>query len=745
MRMWTALVGLVRPGVVEIPMHRNTILFALFLGVGCERPPSKAPLEGGVPPRSALVYPPAPHSSVVEERHGVQVVDPFRPLEDLNSKETTAWIAAENRLSDAYFATNSSLPSLRTRLGQLSSSDNYGLPRRRGARYFWTHNNGKQDQDSLFTAHRLDEVPTLLLDPNSLSPDGALAFIGYAVSNDGNHVAYGLSIGGGDWVKFRIRSVEATSKSRTETPEELEHIKYYPPAFSPDGNGLYYSRFPAPAAGKEISETDHDCRLYFHALGTPTSQDVVVYARPDHPSWQFRPTVTRDGHYLVMEIGDGEVGDRNQELLVYFDLRKPGSKPVTLVDKFEAEYIFLGNEGPVFFLETTLDAPKKRIIAVDTRSPRRNAWRTIVPAGDEAIEVASLVGHQLIVKTLRDAHTAATAYDLNGQKLREIPLPGIGSAWGFAGGSEATTTFYMFSSFTVPWSIYEYDLKSGLSTLWKTSSIPFDASRFETVQFFYPSKDGTKVPLFLTSKKGVTRDGRNPTLLTAYGGGGWSWTPSFDPTSVPWLERGGVTVVANIRGGGEYGEAWHQAAVRTKHQVALDDFIAAAEWLIATKVTSSERLGIHGRSGGGLLVGAVLVQRPELFGAAAPFAGVFDMLRFPLFGQGGGWETEYGSPDNPSEFEALYRYSPLHNVRAGTHYPPTFIVTADHDVRVAPLHSYKFAATLQAAQGGPAPILLRVETQSGHGGGTTRSSRIEQDAEMLGFFEKSLGVATTSP
>lgn len=719
--------------------HRPVILFALVLGLGCEHPPSPTPGSTN-PAQSVWVYPPAPRGSVVEEHHGVQVADPFRALEDLNSAETKGWVAAENRLTDSYFARLSSLTSFRARLAQLSNSESYGLPRRRGGRYFWAHNNGKQDQAVLFTALRLEDEPTLLVDPNTLSPDGSLAFIGYSISNDGRQIAYGLSIGGGDWIKFRIRAVEP---SPTETPEELEHIKYYPPSFSPDGKGLYYSRFPAPPAGKEISETDHDNRVYFHVLGTPPSRDVVVYARADHPTWQFEPTVTLDGHYLILETGDGEVGDRNQELLSYFDLTKLSPKPVPLVDAFEAEYIFLGNEGPVFYVQTTLDAPKKRIVAIDTRTPGRSAWKTIVPEGNDAIEGASLAAHQLVVTTLRDAHTAVTAYDLTGKKLREIPLPGIGTAWGFGGGPEATTAFYLFSSFTVPWSIYQYDFVSGVSTPWKSSSISFDASQFETAQFFYPSKDGTKVPLFLVSRKGLVRDGRNPTLLTAYGGAGWAWTPFFDPTSVPWLEQGGVTVVANIRGGGEYGEAWHQAAVRLNHQVALDDFIAAAEWLVATKVTSVEKLGIHGRSGGGLLVGAVLMQRPEIFGAAAPFSGVFDMVRFPLFGQGAGWETEYGSPENPADFAALYRYSPLHNVRPGTRYPATLIVTADHDVRVTPLHSYKFAATLQAAQAGPAPILLRVENQSGHGGGTTETSRNEQDAEALAFFANTLGLATS--
>jgi prolyl oligopeptidase len=691
------------------------------------------------------VYPPAPHSAAVDEYHGVQVADPYRPLEDLNSGETLAWVAAENLITDKYFSGLPSLPSLRKRLTEISTYESYSIPRRRGNRYFWTYNNGKQDQDVLLTAIGLEQKPTTLLDPNAIAADGQFQFVGYSVSLDGRHIVYGLSIGGGDWQKWRFRSVEGPDESTAKASEELQDIKYYSPTFAADGKGVYYSHFPSPPVGKEISETDHDCRVYYHSLGAPVAQDSMVYERPEHPSWQFAPIATTDGHYLVLLIGDGQIGDRNQEMLFYFDLTKPGSKPIALIDNFEAEFFFLGNRGPIFYVETTLDAPTKRVVAIDVRSPKRNAWKTIIPAGSEALQGASLVGSQLIVTRLHDVHSVATAYDLEGRKVRDVALPGIGSAFGFGGFPEDAKTYYYFTSFTVPWAIYQYDLERGVSTPWKVPSVPFDTSRFETVQVFYSSKDGTRVPMFLTSKKGLVRDGANPTLLTAYGGAGWAWTPFFDSTIVPWLEKGGVSVVANIRGGGEYGEAWHQAAVRTKHQVALDDFIAAAEWLVAAKVTSRDKLGITGRSGGGMLVGAVLMQRPELFGAAVPFSGPMDMLRFPLFGQGEGWETEFGSPTNASEFQALYGYSPLHNVRSGLHYPPTLIVTADHDVRVTPLHSYKFAARLQAAQRGSAPILLRVETQSGHGGGTTASSRISQDAEMLGFFENSLGMLAVPP
>jgi prolyl oligopeptidase len=688
------------------------------------------------PPGPAFPYPPAPRGAVVDDLHGVKVADPYRWLETLDSPETRAWVTAENRVTDAYFAQIAGKGAMHARLAQLLSYERFSFPRRRGGRYFWVHNTGKQDQSVLYAAPSLDGTPTVLLDPNAISPDGSLAMVGFSTSHDGARVAYGLSIGGGDWLKWRVRDA-ATAK---DLPDELAHIKYYPPSFTRDGKGIYYSRFPAPQPGKELSETDHDCKVYFHAIGTDVAKDVVVYERPDQPTWQFEPSITRDGRYLVITIGDGQVGDRGVEQIVYLDLTAPRPKPLALVDTYDAEYVFLGNEGPVFYFKTTLGAPRKRIIAIDTRTPARAGWKQIVAEGANPIEDASLVGHQLIVTTLKDAHAAVAAYDLKGEKLRDVGLPGLGTIFGFGGGPDDKETFYAFTSFTTPGSIYRYNLATGASTPWKAPSVAFDASQLETKQVFYPSKDGTKIPMFVTAKKGLALDGNNPTLLTGYGGFGVSLTPYFDPTMIAWLERGGVLALANLRGGGEYGEAWHQAAIREHKQVVYDDFIAAAEWLVASKHTSSAKLGIFGTSGGGMLVAAVTMQRPELFAASVPIAGVHDMLRFQLFGQGAGWEGDLGSPANPTHFKALYAHSPLHNVRAGTRYPAMLVITSDHDVRVAPLHSYKLAAALQAAQAGATPVLLRVETLSGHGGGTTLSRRIDQNAEFLSFFARTLGV-----
>jgi prolyl oligopeptidase len=686
------------------------------------------------------VYPQAHRGDVVETHHGVTVADPYRWLEDMESAEVRRWVAEENALTDGSIARLAGTGALRARITELVSYESYRTPVRRGGRYFWTHSDGKQNQAVVWTATALGATPTVLLDPNTIASDGSLAFVGLAASQDGRRVAYGLAAGGGDWQTWHVRDV-ATAR---DLPDQLEHIKYYRPAFTRDGTGLYYSRFPAPQPGKELVETDHDCRVYYHRIGTPAASDVVIYERPDHPTWQFDVKVTSDGRYLVITTGDGEVGDRGQELVSYLDLQHPGARPVALpvalIDHYDAEYVFLGNDGPVFYFRTTLDAARKRVIAIDTRTPARTAWQTIIPEAANAIQATSLAGHQIFVTTLADAHHAVAAYDLHGKKLRDVALPGLGSAPGFEGGPDARETFYLFTSFTVPGAVYRYDLATGASTLWKAPAVPFDASAFETRQVFFPGKDGTRIPMFLTAKQGLALDGANPTILTAYGFGGISSTPRFDATKIAWLEHGGVLALVNIRGGGEYGEAWHLAARRTHRQVAYDDFLAAAEWLIANHYTSSAHLGATGGSAGGMLVAGAMMQRPDLFGAVMPLAGVHDLLRFQLFGQGAGWQGDLGSPDDPEEFAALRATSPLHNIRAGTHYPAVLVVTADHDVRVAPLHSYKLAAALQAAQAGPAPVLMRVETQSGHGGGTTRAQAIEQQTERLAFFAAHLGI-----
>ncbi|MEO8701155.1 MAG: prolyl oligopeptidase family serine peptidase [Kofleriaceae bacterium] len=714
-----------------------TSRLVLLACVGCgsssgTAAPYRPPVE--IPARVSE-YPPARRGDVVEDHHGLRIADPYRWLEAMESTETRSWLAAENAYTDKQLAKIEGRDRLHARLGELVRYPKTWPPTTLGGRYFWIASDGVANQPVLLTAPSLEGKPAVLLDPNVVSPDNSLAFAGLSISSDGKRISYGLAIGGGDWQEWRVRDVATGA----DLADKLTDIKYYSPAFTRDKQGLYYSRFPTPEAGKALTETDHDCKVYFHRIGTPVAQDTVIYERPDQPTLQFEPSVTRDGRYLVITIGDGQVGDRGEEQIAYVDLDKPGSKPALLVEKFGFEYVFLGNEGPVFYFKTTAGAPNKRIVATDIRSPVR-AWREIIPATQHAIDDAKLVGRQVFVMTLEDAHVAVAAYDLAGKKLRDVALPGLGTVYGFRSGPDARETFYQFTSFTVPGAVYRYDLATGTSTPWQAPKVAFDPATLETTQVFYKSKDGTRVPMFVTGKRGLALDGSHPTILTGYGGFGLPLTPYFDPFTIAWVERGGVFVVANIRGGGEYGEAWHQAAIKTNRQVAYDDFIAAGEALVARKYTTAQRLGIVGTSGGGQLVGAVMLQRPDLFGAAVPIAGVLDMVRFHLFGQGAGWQGDLGSPDDPRELRALFAYSPVHNAKPGK-YPPTLVITSDHDVRVPPLHSYKFAAALQAAQTGPAPILLRVQTVSGHGGGFTLTQEIDQQTEVLAFFAHHLGLA----
>jgi prolyl oligopeptidase len=722
---------------------RTVVAGTLLLAAACADPPPPAKVPTPAAPAPAgpqaaaprpFAYPVAPRGDLVERVQGLEVRDPYRPLEDLEAPATRAWVAAENALTDRTLGALPARTALRDRITALSKVETNAIPVVTGTRLTWGYDDGTQDQQVVMTASTPDDKPRVLLDPAAISPDGKLSLATFDVSDDGTKLLYGLAVGGGDWHLWRLRDI-ATGK---DLPDELTQSKYYAPRLTHDGKGIYYSRFPAPPPGRELSEPDHDCKVYFHAVGTPAASDRVVYERPDHPTWQFRPTLTEDGRYLVIETGDGEVGDRGEEEIVVLDTKTPGAKPTVLVGGFDAEYVFLGSEGTTFYLQTNRDAATKRVIAVDLRNPDRAHWKQIVAPGADAIDTAMLVGGQLVVVTVKDAHSAVTAYDLSGKKLRDVPLPGIGQAYGFEGKRGATSTYFRFESFTSPGAVYRYDLAKGTTTPWRTPAVAFDPAAFETTQVFYPSKDGTKIPMFVTSKKGLARDGSHPTMLTAYGFAGVSNLPYFAARNIAWLEQGGVLATANIRGGGEYGEAWHRAAMLSKKQVSYDDFIAAAEWLIASKITSKEHLGIVGRSGGGMLVGVAVTQRPDLFGAAAPLVGVLDLMRFHLFGEGAGWAGDLGSPTNPAEAPALLAASPLHNVKPGTRYPAMYIGTGDHDVRVVPLHSYKFAAAVQAAQAGPAPILLRVLPLSGHGGPTTKPARRDSEAELLTFFTQYL-------
>ena len=609
-----------------------------------------------------------------------------------------------------------------------------GHRRYRGGRCFYSRNDGLQNQSVLYVAETLDAAPRVLLDPNMLSADGTVALAGYSVSEDGKYLAYGLSSAGSDWMEWRVRDVD-TGQDRAD---HLRWVKFSGASWAKDGSGFYYSRYEAPTDGEELQQVNYYQKLFFHALGTPQEADVMVYERPDQKEWGIGGEVSEDGRYLLIYISQGT--ERKNQLF-YKSLAESNAPIVELLNEFDASYYFLGSDGEEFWLQTDKDAPRGRVVAVHLRNPDPSQWREVIPEADETLQGVTLVGERFIASYLQDAATQVKVFGLDGAFERTVALPGLGAAGGFGGKRRYTETFYSYTSFTVPSAVYRYDISTGQSTLYKQPQVAFDPEAYETRQVFYPSKDGTRIPLFLTHKKGLTLDGQNPTYLYGYGGFDISLTPSFSPAQIVWLELGGVFAVANLRGGGEYGEAWHDAGRRRLKQNVFDDFIAAGEWLLANGYTSTPKLAIGGGSNGGLLVGACLTQRPDLWGACLPAVGVLDMLRFQKFTIGWAWTSDYGSSDDPADFPVLHAYSPLHNLKPGTSYPATLITTGDHDDRVVPAHSFKFAAALQAAQAGPSPTLIRIETRAGHGAGKPTTKVIEEAADRWAFLVKVLGMA----
>jgi prolyl oligopeptidase len=685
-----------------------------------------------------LIYPRAPHDSVVEDYHGTRVADPYRWLEDLDSPATREWVQAQARLTNGYLEAIPQRERIRARIAELYDFEKTGIPFRENGRYFYTTNSGRQEQGVLMTMKELGEAPVVALDPNTLPPAGHPVVIGYVASHDGNLLAYGVSFSGSDWREWRIRDLA----SGQDLPDVLRFTKYYEPVFTPDGKGLYYSAFPAARPGAELSTQDLGNALYYHALGTPVTADRRVFGDSAHPEWQYQPYLTPDGQWLVVLAGEGEVGDKGRENVYLLDLTAAAPAVVPMALGFQAAFLYVGADAGRLYFLTSLEAPNGRVLAVDPRDPQRAQWKQVIPEGPDAIDLGgrsvTLVGHRLIVRTLHDAHSRVVIYGLDGRRQHEVTLPGAGATAGFTGHADQRETFYSYTDLVTPPTIYRYDLDSGASTLFRAPRVAFDPAAFEERQVFYAGKDGTRIPMLLAYRKGLRLDGENPTLLYGYGGFGLSILPTFNPGHIAWMELGGVFAIANIRGGGEYGEAWHRQAIRTHKQVVFDDFIRAAEWLITQRYTSTPRLAIHGRSNGGLLVGACETQRPDLFGAVIVQVGVLDMLRFNLFGQGAGWEGDYGSPQDLEQFKALYAYSPVHNVRHGTRYPATMVITGDHDTRVMPMHSFKFVAALQAAQAGDAPVLLAVDLSSGHGGGETVTQAILQSADIYTFLAKNL-------
>ena len=688
---------------------------------------------------AGLVYPAAPRDPVVEDHFGTKVADPYRWLEDLDSARTRTWVEAQGRLADAYLAALPARPALRERLARLQDFEKFGVPRRRGARVFFTRNSGLQEQSVFYMAERVDDPdPVVALDPNALQSEGHLAVVGYVVRDDGRLLAYGVSESGSDWTQWRLRDLV----SGRDLPDRLEHSKYYPPVFSADGLGLYYGAFPAPARGEELAARDLGHSIRYHEIGTPATQDREVFSLPGHPDWQYWPGVSSDGRWLVVLVGAGEVGDTGLEDVYLLDLQQAGAKPLALATGFGAGFEYVGDGAGRLFFFTSLAAPRGRVVAMDARKPAAGAWQEVIPQGDDAIALGgpghganvTLVGHRFFVQSLHDAHARVSTWSFDGRRLADVALPGAGTVGGFEGGADDQETYFAYTDLVTPTTILRHDLATGRNSVVHAPRAAFDPSGFEQRQVFYPSKDGTRIPLLIAYRKGLVLDGSAPLLLYGYGGFGIPMLPAFRASRIAWLERGGIYAIANIRGGGEYGEDWHRQAIREHKQVVFDDFIAAAEWLVANHYTARERLAIQGGSNGGLLVGACITQRPELYGAAVAAVGVLDMLRFDRFGQGSGWTGDYGSPSDAGDFRALLAYSPVHNVRAGTKYPATLVITGDHDTRVYPMHSFKFAAALQAAQASTAPVLLRLESRSGHGGGTTVSQAVEQDADIYAFL-----------
>lgn len=689
---------------------------------------------------TALLYPETRRGEQIDEYHGTPVADPYRWLEDTDSAETQAWITAQNELTRRFLAEIPGREKIRERLTGLWNYPRFGVIYERGGRYFQTRNSGLQNQDVLVVMEEPDGDARLLLDPNGLADDGTVALTNWSVSPDGSLLAYATSASGSDWMTWQVRDVA----SGEDLADKIEWSKFSQAEWLPDSSGFFYSRYDAPAPGAAFQGVNRNQKVYLHSIGQPQSADVLVYARPDAPEWGFHPIVSDDARYLVLHVWQG-TDTRNRIVYAPLDEATQGEMTATaLIPELEAKYHFVGNDGPRFYFHSDLGAPRGHVTAIDIAAPSRQ--QTIVPEGEDTLADVRLIDDSFIALYMHDAHHRLLRFSRDGAGLGEISLPTLGSVLlgtpprRFTGEGRGGEIFYSFSSFAWPTSIYRYDLTRNASQLLNEPQIEFDFDGYSTGQGFATSADGTRVPYFVVQSKGVGADGPRPTLLYGYGGFDISLTPSFAIGRLAWLEMGGALVVANLRGGGEYGSEWHKGGMLQNKQRVFDDFIAVAEGLIADGVTTAEKLAIQGGSNGGLLVGAAMTQRPELFGAALPGVGVMDMLRFHKFTIGWAWVAEYGSSDDPEQFPTLYAYSPLHNLREGTCYPPTLITTADHDDRVVPGHSFKFAAALQTAQGCANPTLIRIQQKAGHGLGKPTAILIEEMADVWAFLVKVLGM-----
>jgi prolyl oligopeptidase len=686
-----------------------------------------------------IQYPSTRSVDHVDTYFGAQVPDPYRWLEDDNAPETATWVEAQNKVTFAYLGKIPFRASLKARLEKLYDYARYTSPRRKGNRFYFSKNDGLQNQSVLYVQEGLEGRPEVLLDPNTWSDDGTVRLGAFVLARDGRHAVYGISRSGSDWQEYKVLEI-ATKKPLADS---LQWVKVSAVAWH--GDGFYYSRYPAPEKGRELSSRNENHRVYYHRLGTPQSQDALVYEDPANPQRFHIVSTTEDQRFAILSVSERGKGKDGNALFVR-DLAKGEKTFAPLIPAIgDDSYGVIDNVGNRLLVETNRGAPNGRVVRIDPKKPSEDDWTTVLPESSQPLRGAVTAGGKLFVTYLEDVATRASVHRLDGTLEYMISLPGLGSAGGFGGDRDDTFVFYTYTSFDTPPAIYRYDIATRKSTLFRSAEIPgFDHSTVETRQVFYTSKDGTRVPMFLLHRKGLVLDGRNPTLLYGYGGFNVTQTPGFNALRLALIEQGFVFASANLRGGGEYGEAWHKAGMKLKKQNVFDDFIAAAEWLIAQKYTSPAKLAIQGGSNGGLLVGAVMNQRPELFRVAIPQVGVMDMLRFHKFTIGWNWIADYGSSDNEEEYKALRAYSPLHNIRAGVKYPATLITTADHDDRVVPAHSFKYAATLQKNASPENPVLIRIETKSGHGASSTRK-QIETTADIYAFLLHELGITPRFP
>ena len=707
---------------------RLIILLFMVVMTGCGR-------QAAAPETTPMAYPESQTVEHVDTYHGVDVADPYRWLEDdvRESSDVKSWVDAQNEVAFAYLKAIPERDVIEKRLTELWDFERYSAPNKEGGRYYYSYNNGLQNQSIIYVQASLNDEARLLIDPNTWSDDGTVAMASYFPSPDGKHVAYLIQDGGSDWRVANVVDVE----SGTVLDDTLEGLKFTGLSWASDGSGFYYSRYPEAEEGEKFQALNMNQSVYFHQIGDAQSEDKLIYARPDSPEWGFGAEVSDDGAYLVITVWKGT--DSRYQVAVQ-DLNDPDATPVMLLEGFDYDYTFVGNVGSELYFRTNNGAPRNRLISIDLENADPDNWKEIIPQVVDVLDGVSLVGGKIIADYMQDAQTVVHIYDLDGSQTSSVDLPGIGTASGFGGKLEDPETFFYYTSYDTPTTVNRLDVETGEVSVFRQPEVDFDTNDYVVKQVFYESKDGTRIPMFVSHRKDVQLDGTAPTMLYGYGGFDISLTPSFSITRLAWMEMGGIYAVANLRGGGEYGQEWHKAGTKLQKQNVFDDFIAAAEYLIAENYTTQSKLAIFGGSNGGLLVGAVTNQRPDLFGAAIPAVGVMDMLRFQEFTAGRFWVDDYGSSADPEEFKALRAYSPYHNVQDGAEYPAVLVTTADTDDRVVPGHSFKYAAALQKAQGGSAPVLIRIETRAGHGSGKPTEMVIEEYADSWAFLVKNLNV-----